>query len=201
MSEGTSMKIGITGTIGSGKSSVSHHIVDLGYQVYDMDRLTHSFYEPEGILYEYIIELLGPEILRVDKTVDRQLMSKILFTNTNLLEQLEKKVFSEVRVFIQDIHDDRNSMIFFEVPLLFESKMEDLFDCIIMVSADYDVRIKRLLNRGMKTEDINLRMNRQYSEKIKEEKSDYILYNNSTVVDLNQETEKLIKKIKKGGVN
>ncbi|MDE8039394.1 dephospho-CoA kinase, partial [Erysipelothrix rhusiopathiae] len=42
------MKIGITGTIGSGKSSVSHHIVDLGYQVYDMDRLTHSFYEPEG---------------------------------------------------------------------------------------------------------------------------------------------------------
>ncbi|AGN24228.1 dephospho-CoA kinase [Erysipelothrix rhusiopathiae SY1027] len=88
-------------------------------------------------------------------------------------------------------------MIFFEVPLLFESKMEDLFDCIIMVSADYDVRIKRLLNRGMKTDDINLRMNRQYSEKIKEEKSDYILYNNSTVVDLNQETEKLIKKIKK----
>ncbi|CAH2762797.1 dephospho-CoA kinase [Erysipelothrix amsterdamensis] len=195
------MKIGITGTIGAGKSSVSHHIVELGYEVYDMDRLTHSFYEPEGILYDFIIELLGPEILRLDKTVDRQIMSGILFKNSKLLERLEEKVFAEVRAFIQNIHDDKKTLIFFEVPLLFESEMEDLFDLIIMVSADYDSRIKRLLNRGMKSEDIDRRMNRQYSEKIKEEKSDYILCNNSTIVDLNRDTEKLIEKIKKGGYN
>ncbi|AZK44207.1 dephospho-CoA kinase [Erysipelothrix piscisicarius] len=194
------MKIGITGTIGAGKSSVSQYIRDSGYHVYDMDRLTHSFYEPNGILYDYIIALLGSQILETDGTVNRQKMSTILFKNPEMLAELERNVFSEVRVFIEEIIDNEKSIIFFEVPLLFEANMEDLFDSIIMVSADYNTRIQRLLARGMKMEDINLRMNRQYSEIIKEEKSDYILYNNGTLSELNYDTEILIQRIKMEGL-
>lgn len=194
------MKIGITGTIGAGKSSVSQYIRDSGYYVYDMDRLTHSFYEPNGILYDYIIALLGSQILETDGTVNRQKMSTILFKNPEMLAELERNVFSEVRVFIEEIIDNEKSIIFFEVPLLFEANMEDLFDSIIMVSADYNTRIQRLLARGMKMEDINLRMNRQYSEIIKEEKSDYILYNNGTLSELNYDTEILIQRIKMEGL-
>lgn len=199
MSEGEAMKIGITGTIGAGKSSFSNYLRKCGYQVYDMDKLTHSFYEPQGVLYSFVIDLLGDEVLNADTTLNRQVMSDILFRNQELLTHLEKRVFPEVATYIEKVDTRPDELVFFEVPLLFEAKMESLFDVIVMVSANLDIRLKRLQNRGMNPDDVKRRIKRQYSEQVKEEKSDFIIYNNDTLDALYNKMDGLLIQIQKGG--
>ncbi|MEG0327562.1 MAG: dephospho-CoA kinase [Erysipelothrix sp.] len=187
------MKIAITGTIGGGKSQVGKYLTELGYSVYDTDKMAHTYYKKGNPLYESLIEKFGEDILDVNFEIDRKKMAFYVFSNRSMLMWLESQVFPLVTQDIQAVNTE--SIVFFEVPLLFEAKMEALFDKIWMVSAPYDLRIKRLSKRGLNQREADQRMKRHLDENEKILKSDVFINNNSTLDNLHQTINDLLKEM------
>lgn len=179
------MIIAITGTIGSGKSTVSKHFKDQGYDVYDADKMVHAYYEKDEPVYNYLVDAYGEKILHDDLSLNRQALAKIVFTNYEELDKLENVVYPIVREEILKIKEKtHNKYVFIEVPLLFEAKMEDIFDKIMMVDASQKTRHQRLFNKGYSLQDILNREKRQYSDEFKKAKSDIIINNDGDLKDL-----------------
>lgn len=179
------MIIAITGTIGSGKSTVSKHFKDQGYDVYDADKMVHAYYEKDEPVYNYLVDAYGEKILQDDLSLNRQALAKIVFTNYEELDKLENVVYPIVREEILKIKEKtHNKYVFIEVPLLFEAKMEDIFDKIMMVDASQKTRHQRLLNKGYSLQDILNREKRQYSDEFKKANSDIIINNDGDLKDL-----------------
>lgn len=187
------MKIAITGTIGGGKSQVGKYLAELGYRVYDTDKMAHTYYQKGHALYEILLEKFGEDILDENFEIDRKKMAFYVFSNREMLMWLESQVFPLITQEIQSINTE--SIVFFEVPLLFEAKMESLFDKIWMVSAPYDLRIKRLSKRGLNQQDADQRMNRHLDENEKIRKSNVFINNDGTIEDLHQTINDLLKEM------
>ena len=190
------MFVAITGTIGAGKSSVTNLIAKQGYRTYDTDKMVHAYYEQEGVLYEPVLELLGLDILDDQNNICRDKMAKILFDQKYKLNELESMVFSQVKKDLKDLRKEyENEAVFVEVPLLFEAKLETMFERIIVVDAKLDLRLERLVNKGIQPSDALKRMSHQYSPEKKRAAADYIIENNSSLADLNEEVVSIINLI------
>lgn len=187
------MKIAITGTMGGGKSSVSRYLIEKGYPVFDTDKMVHTYYEKQGRLEAQVIALMGEDILDEEGTIDRQKMAAKVFNDYEMLTRLEALVFPEVSKHVNELYERYDGLVFFEVPMLFESGMADNFDVIIMVSAPHDLRIQRLIRRGMDMAEIERRSKRHFDESIKIKKSDYFINNDGDVLALNGKIESVIK--------
>lgn len=189
------MRIGITGTMSSGKSSVSKIIKDLGFMVYDTDQIVHDYYEKDAVLYDQIIDLLGKEILDEKLEIDRKKIAYKVFNDKSLLENLESLIFPQVRKDIETLSED-DALTFFEVPLLFEAQYDDIFDFIIVVDAKEKTRIQRAMNKGLELEDIENRMKRQLSAEEKRNRADFIIENNHDMESLKEEVQEVLEIIK-----
>lgn len=189
------MKIAITGTIGGGKSSVSRILIDKGYTVYDTDKMVHTYYDKGGRLENIVIEMFGKDVLDDTGTIDRTKLGNIVFTDFSKLLELESKVYPVVSEHIDELYDNSNNLMFFEVPMLFESHLEDRFDLIIMVTAPKDIRMKRLKERGMSEDDVIRRSKRHLDESKKIEKSDIIINNDGDYKTLSDKIEVLLNSI------
>lgn len=189
------MKIAITGTIGAGKSQVSKYLKRKGYPVYDADTLVHTYYEYKGKLYDAIIDLLGNQILNDDETIDRSKVAAIVFENETLLNSLETLVFPTVSEHMKSIYAEQEGLVFFEVPMLFEAQLEKDFDKIVMINAPQSLRYTRLIDRGMRLEDIHKRVSRHADEKFKIEHSDYLVINDDNIDSLHIKIDELLVKL------
>lgn len=189
------MRIGITGTMSAGKSSVSKIIKDLGFMVYDTDQIVHDYYEKDAVLYSQIIDLLGKEVLDDKLEIDRKKIAYKVFNDKKLLEKLESLIFPQVRKDI-DTLSENESLTFFEVPLLFEAQYDDIFDFIIVVDAKEKTRIQRAMNKGLELEDIENRMQRQLSAEEKRNRADFIIENNHDMESLKEEVQEVLEIIK-----
>lgn len=189
------MKLAITGTIGSGKSTVSKIISELGYEVIDTDKLVHSFYEVDGLLYDWLINEFSDEILDENGLVDRAYLSEIVFSDREKLELLEMKVFKLVRT---EIEEDVRPLVFYEVPLLFEAQLEDLFDFVVMVDASKKVRYERLRQRLGSFDNFKKRENRQLSGEVKASKSDFVIVNDGSLADLKLQVDEVLRGVLSG---
>lgn len=186
------MIIAITGTIGAGKSSVARFFKEKGYPVFDSDKMVHAYYEPQAYLYDRLYERYGTRILTNTKEIDRQKLANIVFNNPKELLALEALVFPKVKEEIINLKKMyQQQIIFVEVPLLFEAKLEGLFDKIITVDAFKEIRYQRLKNKGLNMKDILARENRQYGSRYKKKHSDIIINNNK---DLNH-LKRLLKEV------
>lgn len=178
------MKIALTGTIGGGKSQVGKYLTELGYTVYDTDKMAHNYYLKGHSLYESLLEKFGTNILDQNLEIDRKKMASYVFNDREMLVWLESLVFPLVSKEIQELNSD--SLMFFEVPLLFEAQMESLFDKIWMVSAPYDLRITRLSGRGLSKQEADKRMERHLDESEKIKRSDVFINNEGSIEDLHE---------------
>lgn len=191
------MIIGITGTIGAGKSSVSNYFKDKGYLVFDTDKMVHAYYEIGAPIYNYLVKQYGQEILAEDKSLNRKALAKLVFSNGDSLAALESVVFPEVAKEIEEISKKNSEkLIFVEVPLLFEAQMDDLFDKIIVVDAFRHLRHKRLVDKGFEAQDIKKREQRQLKSHEKKRRGDIIINNNKDMAHL----KGLLSKIENGGI-
>lgn len=193
MSEGEKMKIAITGSIGSGKSSVGSYLREKGYTVIDTDKLVHEFYQSSNILYDAVLDVFGINILDESGEIDRRKLGTIVFDNPLALNDLESIVFPAVENYIVSFPD--NALSFFEVPMLFESEMDFLFDSILMIDIDRDLSFLRLVNRGISKEDAQKRLDHQMSSALKIEKSDKVIHNNGTIDDLYHSIDLYLKEM------
>lgn len=186
------MIVGITGTMAAGKSTLSQKIKDMGYPIYDTDKMVHHYYEPNGVLYKDLIKTFGQDILAADKQIDRQKLAKLVFSSHDNLNKLEKLVFPTVLKEMNELAGNRDTLIFFEVPLLFEAGMEDFFDKIIVVDANQEVRIQRAMQRGLSRQDVLKRMARQWPAEKKRAKADFVLDNSGDLKSFEKEIEDLL---------
>ena len=182
------LKIAITGNIASGKSSVENVLKEKGYKVFDTDKIAHNILDSSE---EVRALFKGFDVLTYNK-IDRKKLSKIVFSDKKLLKQLENIVHPLVKEEILKIFKQDYEIVFISVPQLFEAGFDDMFDKIIFVTADENIRLQRLMKRNNLTKEEALqRINAQMPEADKINKCTYVLKNNGTIEDLANELNKI----------
>lgn len=193
------MLYGITGGIGSGKSTVSNHIRSLGYVVMDADQISRELMQYGSPLLEKLRRTFGEEIIDVHGELDRRLLAEMVFPDKNKTKKLNKLTHDAIMKRILDdykriIDKNPDSKVFADVPLLFEAGWENKFDKTILVTAPIDIRLERVKARdGMSEQEIKNRMARQMPEDKKAMKADFIMDNSKDIESLINKTNYILK--------
>ena len=198
------MVIGLTGGIGTGKSTVSQILRNKGFSVIDLDVISHKVIEFPSVV-EKIVRNFGKEVLENNndgnRTVSREKLGKIIFSDREKRFTLNSIMHPEIlRIMHKKIleceskNEKENKIIFVEIQLLFEVQWEKEFDYILLVAAKRDIQIRRVLERDKRSEkeawDI---INSQMSLDEKRGKSDFVIENDGNIDDLNRKVDKFLK--------
>ncbi len=195
------LKVGITGNIASGKSEFQRLLTKKGYMVVDTDKICHEILLKNTEVIEHLKEYFAnQDILDEDGNISRSKLAKLAFANDAYRYKLDTIMHPLVRKRLATIFKKYEKMpqMFVAVPLLFEAKMEDLFDVIILVAADEDLRLKRLLDRReYEFVEAKNRIKAQMPQEEKMELVDHVLYNNTSLKNLEFQAELILKKVVK----
>ena len=185
----THLNVAVTGGAGSGKSSVCSRFKELGAWVISADELARKVVLPGSSGFEKIVKRFGKAVLQPDGVLNRRKMREIMLTDDTARKDLEQLIHPEIltrmNTEIQKAVKAAHRIIIVEVPLLFELKMADEFDHVIMVSTDTNIKVKRLMDRDRVSEaDARALVTVQMSDKLKEKQSDDVIQNNKSLKDL-----------------
>ena len=192
--------IGITGGLGTGKSSVALILKEMGYCVVDADGLAHTVLLKSYDGFEDVLQSFGPEILNSQGEIDRKKLAQEVFQDSQKLKILE----NIVHPLVEDLKNRRKKQLelkgvklaFYDVPLLFEKKIQDEFDATLLVYCSVSCQIKRIEQRGDLSEEViqGILLNQKPLEE-KRKLADYVLSNEGTLEETRQEVKKFIQKI------
>lgn len=181
------LKIGITGNIAAGKSTVEEFLVRKGYKVLDADSVAHDLLLNDLVKSQILQEFSKYDVIE-DGELSRPKLGRIIFEDAEERKKLESILHPLIRDEIKQFfsaNEKREKTIFVSVPLLFEAKFEDLFDKILLVYADDEIRLKRLIDRNDLSEEIaKNRLQIQMSQDLKKPLAAHIIFNNESVEDL-----------------
>lgn len=187
-------RFAITGTIGSGKSTVTS-IIAKTYPSISADQIVADLYDDKTFAKMINQKFLNNEKEIINKTD----LSKVIFDDDKAKQALEAIIHPLVKKNIIDWLKKQKEMCFVEVPLLFEAKFDHLFDEIILVVAKEKIIIKRLKeNRNQSSQKTKSIIAKQMDEDKKIKKSDYIIENNKDLKTLEKEVNKLLKHLESG---
>lgn len=190
------IRIALVGNIASGKSTVEQVLTLNGFLVLDTDRVAHILLDNNQ---EVINAFKDFDILENGK-ISREKLGRVVFSSKENKKKLENILHPQIRQEILKFFAENSDKkaVFVAIPLLFEAKMEDLFDKIVFVYTDDKIRLNRLIARNNYTlEYAKVRINSQLSQDEKVKKSDIVIFNNSTKEDLEKEVKaKLIEQIR-----
>ena len=189
--------IGLTGGIGSGKTTVAKFIEEMGFPVYFSDDRAKEIVNDDEVLKNRIKELLGDEAYDENGFYNRKYVSGIVFNDDEMRLQLNALIHPAVKIDFENWVENQNSeFVFKETALLFELKLHESCYKSLLVTADDNIRIKRVMDRDGKTyREVEAVMTKQMPEKDKVKKADFVIYNNSNIEDLKTETEKTVMKL------
>lgn len=196
------MILGLTGGIGSGKSTVSNMFSKNGIKTFDADIIAKNFLKQEDVKKE-IINRLGNEFID-SKTneVDKIHLKNEVFKNKDKLKILNSIIHPKVEEYYRNIREeyrDKKEIIIFDVPLLFEAKLDYLCDKIIVVDTDINIQIKRIKERDFIDEElINEIIESQMEKKERDNKANIIIENNGTLEDLEKKVDTILNELKRG---
>ena len=194
--------IGLTGGIGTGKSTVSQILKEKNFPVIDLDIISHEVIKFPKVV-EKIVENFGKEVLEYNNTgnwiVSREKLGRVIFGNREkrliLNSIMHPEILHIMREKILECKKE-NKIIFVEIQLLFEVQWEKEFDYILLVSAEKDTQVKRILDRDRRSEEEALNIiNSQMSLDEKKKRSDYVIENDGNIQDLERKIDEFLKKI------
>ena len=194
------MKIAITGTIGSGKTTVSILLRRRGMRVLDADQYTRICYYPESESYQRIVDLFGNEILDESGEADRRKIAAIVFNDAQKRQALDKIIHPEVEQGLEKFFAGHagDPLVFAEIPLLFECGWQKKFDRTILVTCSQDTAIERLMKeRDYTKEQAMERISTQMSVEEKEALADEVIHNDGTLKQLDHDTAVLLNRLKR----
>lgn len=194
-----SLVIGLTGSIATGKSTVAKMFRQLGIPVIDADILAREVVEPGEDAYKEVIETFGEDILLDDKTLNRKRLGEIVFTDETKRKQLNGIVHPAIRKKMLEKRDhfirEGNQCVVLDIPLLFESKLQEFVDKVLVVYADQEIQLQRLMARNEFTEEEAMqRIQSQMPVKEKASLADAVINNNSTKEETYEQLRQLLEK-------
>ncbi len=191
------INIGLTGGIGSGKSTVARLFQNRGAYIIDLDVLAHKVEEPGGIAWKGIVEHFGREILNKDDRINRDVLGGIVFRDSQELEKLNSivhpAVFDEWWRRVDDIvNNDKEAIIISDIPLLIEVGWHKAMDIVILVYTPPGIQTERIMKRnGYSDEEARDRIHSQMSVDEKIPFADFVIHNEGTP----EETEAIVDRI------
>ena len=186
--------IGLTGGIGSGKSTVARMLASRGAVVLDADVLARDVVEPGTTGFDAVVRRFGDGVVAPDGTLDREALASIVFADDGARDDLEAIVHPEVGRRIADAvatFADTDDVIVVDSPLLIETGAHDRFSMVVVVAASTDVRMGRLVARGMAERDARARMDAQMPMGDTAALADVLLDNDGTLADLERQVDRL----------
>lgn len=185
---------GLTGNIGSGKSTVAHMLSERGATIIDADILARRAVEAGTAAYHRIVERWGPAILAPDGQLDRGALRRIVFADQEQLEELNQIVHPEVERLrarlVEQAEKRGDRLVICDIPLLFERHMTDRFDRIILVDAHRAVRLERLVkDRGLRETEAMEMIASQMPAELKRARADFIIDNDGTLSQLERRVQ------------
>jgi dephospho-CoA kinase len=185
--------LGLSGGIGSGKSTVAKILSDSGAVVIDADVIAREVLLPGNAGYTSAIAAFGTGILDADGNIDRKRLAKRVFENPIELAKLEAIVHPAVIARVAAIRASvpESAVVVYDTPLMFEKQLQGQFDKILMVVSDKELRRTRLVERGLELGDIEARMANQATDEQRISIADFVIENNGTHEQLQQHVAKV----------
>ena len=183
------LKIGLTGGIGTGKSSVTEAFQSLGAAVINADLLGHDAYLPGTIGFEEVVTEFGQEIVGSDGQIDRKKLGPIVFSDSSKMDRLNEIMHPLIRDLIEErlvtLESNQNKVAVVEAAILIEAGWKSLFDEIWVVISDPEEVINRLgVRNGLSREDALKRIDSQMSNDERIEHGDVVVENTGSMEDL-----------------
>jgi len=192
--------IGLTGGIASGKSTVAKILTDLGAKVILADELSRRVTTPGSEGLRQITRTFGHDILDSDQCLDRRKLADIVFSDPKKLLQLEQilhpLIRNETDIEKKKLEAQGESLAFYDVPLLFEKKLEDQFDKVLLINCDQATQISRIKKRdGLNEREAMQRLNAQIPLKDKVLKSHFVINNDGDLETLKKAVKEYFLKL------
>jgi dephospho-CoA kinase len=192
--------VGLTGGIATGKSTVTEVLRRRGIPVVCADELAREVVQKGTEGFRLVTQVFGPAAIASDGELDRKEIGRQVFTDPQRLKELEEIIHPRVRALTEEyrtrLAKQGHSLGFYDVPLLFEKKMESFFDQIVVVHADRDLQKTRALKRDQLTDlEIERRLLAQLPGSEKVNKAHYVIYNNGTLVELEKQVDSVLAQL------
>jgi dephospho-CoA kinase len=186
--------VGLTGNIASGKSTVAQLLSEHGATVIDADVLARRAVEKGSAVYDAIVKRWGTSILAPDGNLDRAALRRVVFSDSKELEALNDLVHPEVerlrKALVADAKSRGDKLVVCDIPLLFEKKMVDRFDKIVLVDAARPLRLDRLVKeRGLRETEAMDMIAAQMPAELKRARADYVIDNGGTLSELTRKVD------------
>ncbi|MGA2669930.1 MAG: dephospho-CoA kinase [Dehalococcoidia bacterium] len=194
--------VGLTGSVGTGKSTVTNFFRELGAYIIDWDELARKAIRPHLKAWKEIVEYFGKGILNEDLTINRQKLAEIVFSDKEKLTKLNQivhpQVFKEDKRTTNKIKNlDPDALIIKDIPLLFEVTRPIFVDRVVVVSASAQTQLRRLKEKGMSQEDAQNRIKSQLPLKKKIKSADFVINNDGPPEETKRQVEEIYSLLKK----
>lgn len=193
------LRIAVTGNIGSGKTAFTKFLADEGYPVIPADDLSKDILMNDPEVRNEIVREFGAQSYQGNK-INNKYLAEEVFSNKNKLKKINSILHPRVRTKIELLTEEyfRNSnVVFVEAALIFESKIDKIYDYIVLITADKEIRMKRSLKSKKLSEvEFTKRENNQLPEDIKKQKADFIFTNVGSLKELEEKAKLLVNLLK-----
>ena len=180
------LRIGLTGGIGSGKSTVAALLAARGAVVVDSDRIAREVVEPGTPGLAAVVEAFGEQVRGADGALDRPRLAAIVFADPDARKRLDGIVHPLVRARAAELAAaaPEDAVVVHDVPLLVETGQAGSYDVVLVVEADGETRVRRLVQRGLSEDDARARMAAQATDAQRRAAADVVLDNSGTEEEL-----------------
>lgn len=189
------LRVGLTGGLAGGKSTVAGWLRDAGFTVIDADRLVADLYRPGGEGVAVVRALFGPEVIDAEGAVDRPKVAARVFSDPEARHALEKAIHPLVRERFTEIAKGLQGVLVLEATLLVEAGYGPMFDFIVTVEADAEARLRRAISRGMDEASARVRLVAQGDGKERKEAAHRVIDNCGGLPHLRRQVDELIEEL------
>lgn len=181
-------RVGLTGGIGAGKSTVARMLASRGVVIVDSDAIAREVVAPGTAGLAEIVDAFGPGVLHPDGSLDRPGLGRIVFNDANALRRLEQITHPRITVESARLIDDAEAagapVLVHDIPLLVENGLPETFEAVIVVEAPDELRLERLAERGLPRDQALERMKAQATNEQRREAATYLIINDGSTDDL-----------------
>ncbi len=191
--------VGLTGGIGSGKSTAAQRFAALGCDVLDVDGVAHEVVQRGEPALEELVARFGRDIVRPDGQLDRPRLAQLVFNDDDARQDLDRithprvaaRIAERIQELVQDRRDRGPHLIVVDHPLLVETDQAARFDAVVVVEAEQEARIHRLVERGLAEDDARARVRVQSSDQARRAVATHVIVNDADVAALHAQVDEV----------